>query len=143
MARDAVGGRLKALRGTLQLTQREVSRRINMPLPSYKDYENGNRMPGCEALGMFVQAGINANWLITGEGPMLLSEMAEGEATQPPDWQMLGWIIGEIEARSRHCPLSLEPDKKAQLIGLMYDYCCRTGSQDPALVDRFMALVGA
>lgn len=34
-------------------------------------------MPGGRVLYGFVRAGINANWLLTGEGPMLLAHQAE------------------------------------------------------------------
>lgn len=39
----------------------------------------GLRAPGAEALEAFVRAGINANWLLTGDGPMLLADLAPPE----------------------------------------------------------------
>ncbi|WP_198014543.1 S24 family peptidase [Methylobacter marinus] len=39
-------------------------------------------MPGAEAIEGFIRAGINANWLLTGQGEMLLSE-AVGAAAPP------------------------------------------------------------
>lgn len=32
-------------------------------------------------LGLFIRAGINANWLLTGEGPMLLADLVDARTT--------------------------------------------------------------
>ena len=71
----AVGARLKEARAALGLTQKELCALVEMPLPSLRDYELGKRIPGGEAIGGLVRAGINANWLLTGEGPMLLANL--------------------------------------------------------------------
>lgn len=68
----AVARRLKAARSALDLTQKELCSLIEMPLPSLRDYELGNRIPGGDAIAGLVRAGISANWLLTGEGVMLL-----------------------------------------------------------------------
>ncbi|QDX80492.1 hypothetical protein B9N43_04030 [Denitratisoma sp. DHT3] len=52
--KEVVASRLRAVRERLGLTQREIAERSQIPLPSYKDYEVGNRMPGGEALGLLV-----------------------------------------------------------------------------------------
>lgn len=39
--------------------------------------------PGAEAMERFVRAGANANWLLTGEGPMLLADLAPGPMPAP------------------------------------------------------------
>lgn len=38
----------------------------------YQKYEMDLRGPGADVMGAFVRAGINSNWLLTGEGEMLL-----------------------------------------------------------------------
>lgn len=45
-----------------------------MKLPSVRDYELGNSIPGGEAVAALMRVGISANWLLTGEGAMLLSD---------------------------------------------------------------------
>lgn len=71
----AIGGRLKEARAALRLTQKELCSQAEMPLPSLRDYELCKRIPGGEAMAGLVRAGINANWLLTGEGPMLLANL--------------------------------------------------------------------
>ena len=53
-----------------------------MPSRTYQDYERGLRQPGAESIGAFVLAGINANWLLTGEGEML-RQPVPGRAPDP------------------------------------------------------------
>ncbi len=142
--RSAVAGRLRMARGRLGLTQKEVAQRINMPLPSYKDYEAGNRLPGGEALGLLILAGINANWLITGEGPMMMTGLAPSDAAPTaPDWKVLAGVIADVENRMAALKLNLVPEKKAELIGLVYDYYSASGKRDASLLDRFLKLVEA
>lgn len=66
-----IGGRLKEARAALDLTQKELVALSGIPLPSLRDYELGNRIPGGDAVASLVRVGINANWLLTGMGEIL------------------------------------------------------------------------
>ncbi len=81
--KQAVGLRIKEARSALGLTQKELCEKAGMKLPSVRDYELGNRIPGGEAVADLVSIGINANWLLTGEGAMLLSD-AKVSPARPP-----------------------------------------------------------
>lgn len=78
-----IGGRLKEARSALCLTQKELVSASGVPLPSLRDYELGNRIPGGDAVAALVRAGINANWLLTGEGEMLLQASVAPQADRP------------------------------------------------------------
>lgn len=67
-----VGSRIKEVRSALKLTQVQLCERLQMPLPSHRDYEYGKRVPPGEVLVRYASLGVNAHWLLTGEGPMLL-----------------------------------------------------------------------
>lgn len=67
----AIGARLKEARAVLGLTQKDLCALIDKPLPSLRDYELGKSIPGGDAIASLARAGINANWLLTGEGEML------------------------------------------------------------------------
>lgn len=71
--KSAVGERIKQARSSLGMTQKELCEAINMPLPSLRNYELSKQIPGGEAINGLIRAGINANWLLTGEGPMLMT----------------------------------------------------------------------
>lgn len=67
--------RLKSARGSLGLKQTEMSEQSGVSYRAYQHYEGGRSLPCADALMGFMQLGINANWLLTGEGPMLLADL--------------------------------------------------------------------
>lgn len=104
---EELGARLKAARAALGWTQKELCAAIDMPLPSLRDYELGKTIPGSIAVCAYAHAGINANWLLTGEGPMLLADLetivvqeVEKEVVRqvapPINKAALGMILGGI-----------------------------------------------
>ncbi len=70
-----VGSGLRSWREANGLTQKEAATQLSVPSRTYQDYERDLRSPGAEAMAGFIQAGINANWLLTGLGPMRLEEL--------------------------------------------------------------------
>lgn len=70
-----IAARIKEARAALGLTQKELCEIAGMKLPSLRDYELGNRVPGGDAIGLLTAAGINAHWLITGKGNKLISDV--------------------------------------------------------------------
>lgn len=75
--RKVIGKRLKQARAALKMTQKKLVSESGIPLPSLRDYEGGKRMPGGDAVASLVNVGINANWLLTGHGPMLWDDALE------------------------------------------------------------------
>lgn len=73
--KDVIGARLKQARSALGMTQKEWCEASGMKLPSLRDYELCKRIPGGEALSLYARAGINLNWLLTGEGPIRLRDL--------------------------------------------------------------------
>lgn len=72
--REAIAARLKQARQSLGFTQKEAATRAGIPLSSYKDYEAAKKTPGGDAIASITLLGINANWLLTGDRPMLLAK---------------------------------------------------------------------
>lgn len=99
-------------------------------------------MPGGDAVASMVRSGINANWLLTGEGPMLLADLQASAAAHPAiDSETLAYVIEEVENALRKRRAELPPARKAALIQLVYDYCADLGKKDPGMVERFLKLV--
>lgn len=73
----SIGLRLKAWRESVKLSQKDAATQLRVQPRTYQDYERDLRAPGAESMEAFVRAGINANWLLTGEGPMLLADQAQ------------------------------------------------------------------
>lgn len=80
-----IGGRIKQARETLSLTQDALAALAEAKSKSgLQDNEAGKSMPGGQMISALVRAGINANWLLTGEGPMLLADLvASAPAARP------------------------------------------------------------
>lgn len=107
--REAVAARLKQARLSMKLTQKAAAIKADgMSLPSYKDYEAGKSMPGSKAVQKLTKLGINANWLLSGEGLMLLSELpAAAPARQPvliTEEDYIDLIPPKIGGAAAKCP---------------------------------------
>ncbi|MDD2366295.1 MAG: helix-turn-helix transcriptional regulator [Desulfuromonadaceae bacterium] len=62
--------RLKIARDSLGKEQKEIALLLNISFRSWQDYEAGKSVPGGKVFESLVKLGFNANWLLTGEGPM-------------------------------------------------------------------------
>jgi transcriptional regulator with XRE-family HTH domain len=69
-----ISERLSQLRVKLDISQPAAATRFHIPLPSWKNYEKGPSEPGSGALRGLAEGGVNINWLLTGEGEMLLTD---------------------------------------------------------------------
>jgi hypothetical protein len=69
--------RLRELQDILSLTQEEMARLGGRTRISYAEYirEHNPRVPGADFVGnLVVNTGVNANWLLTGQGEMFSGE---------------------------------------------------------------------
>lgn len=69
---ESIGARLKAWRKAESIGQEDAAVRLGMSSSTYQNYERDVRSPNAESCKSFAEAGINVNWLLTGEGQMLL-----------------------------------------------------------------------
>lgn len=76
-----IGARMKAARGALGLTQEGLALAVGGSKRGIQENEARNRVPGGEVVAGMIGLGINANWLLTGDGPMLLADL---EAARRP-----------------------------------------------------------
>lgn len=72
-----IADRLRTARTALRLKQSEVAEQSGVSERAYQGYEAGRSVPGGEAIEGFVRLGINANWLLTGEGPMRMADITQ------------------------------------------------------------------
>lgn len=85
--------RLRTARETLGLTQDEMALRNGISPRAWQDYEMGNTMPRAQVLASLCEEGFDANWLLTGKGPMRREragpawEVKEGVADLKPHLQ--------------------------------------------------------
>jgi hypothetical protein len=108
---------------------REFSRRSQIPYGTLQGYFR-NTLPKAEHISrMVMNAGVNANWLLTGKGNMLLSDTQETAGAEEIKTQLdtgtLSAIIEWLEERLKKEKKVLPPDKKAAFVALAYEYFCQ------------------
>lgn len=79
-----IGSRMKVAREVLGLTQDGLAKAVRGSKRGIQENETRNRVPGGEVIAGMVELGINANWLLTGEGPMLLEDIQQLAAPSSP-----------------------------------------------------------
>lgn len=102
-----IGARLKVWRDSLSLSQEDAAVHLGLSPSTYQNYERDVRGPNSAATKAFADAGINTNWLLTGEGEMLSAKVyavneprTEYNVTrQPPqiDVTLLTAIIAAVD----------------------------------------------
>lgn len=81
--KEAVGSRILLVRQYFKLSQIKMAADVGAKYGSYQANERGINLPGGAILAGYVRIGINVNWLLTGEGPMLIEEMKNSPIAMP------------------------------------------------------------
>lgn len=103
--KKAIGARFKEMRATLGLTQKALAAVMEKPVPSVRDYERGRSIPGGDAIASLMRAGVSANWLLTGEGDMLIQA-----ASERPYGHHEATVLGCVPGDGRYVALPLYND---------------------------------
>lgn len=70
--------RLKKVRESLGLSQKELASKLgDIPVSAISKYERGEVKPSFDMIAKYGSLGIDANWLLTGEGPMCLDQQGQ------------------------------------------------------------------
>ena len=120
------GERIRRYRRDQGMPRTELSRRTGVSTQSLKNYETESRLPNSEALALLVSYGLNANWLLAGIGPQLLSDLEAKPAGI--DKALLGEVLAGVEQGLAEAGLVMEPSKKAELISAVYDMYAEAGT---------------
>ncbi|PWG62818.1 hypothetical protein DEM34_10650 [Spiribacter halobius] len=124
----------------LGYTQSGIARECGSKLRSWQDYEAGVRTPGAQVIAGLARLGINANWLLTGEGEPTLgpipqsqtqsqgsgsgthhTETAQGISTQ--DLALLENVILEIRRQLERRGTELPPEIEARIARMAFELC--------------------
>ncbi len=69
--------RIRLVRKLLELSQEQFARRLGISVSFYRKIEQGLTNPGMKTLKKFYEVGINVNFLLSGEPPILLKDFKE------------------------------------------------------------------
>ena len=122
----SIGGRLRVWREVVQLRQADAAQILGIPGSTYQNYERDVRAPNTEGWVAFVRGGINANWLLTGEGPMLLADL------KPPPMKINeGALAALLRGAIALIDQGMSIEKAAELAAEMYVRALESGEITP------------
>jgi transcriptional regulator with XRE-family HTH domain len=88
---DAFAARLREIRKATGRTGAQIAQEGNITKQTFSGYLNTGRLPSASVLANWVfRLGINANWLLTGEGAMLLEQ---GTQSADPVVQRVAMVV--------------------------------------------------
>lgn len=140
--RAEIGVRMKAAREALGLTQEGLAKAVGGSKRGIQENEARNRVPGGEVVAGMVELGINANWLLTGEGPMRLADLNTPPAQSQSmsfafDQDRLEKSLEAVEAGLAAADSTMPPAKKAAVVMAVYDLL-----QEPSVTrERILKLI--
>lgn len=126
-----LGERMKIAREALGLSQARFGEEYGHNVRTYQKNEGGVSEAGMCLAASFVLAGINANWLLTGEGPMLLAELNTPKVVEIPapinKGALAALVKGALEHYGRDAPI----EKVASAAADFYDKLISDGQITP------------
>lgn len=115
-----ISGRLKQIREALGHTQSSVAEAIGSKLRSWQQYEKGTSLPGSQVIAGLADLGVNANWVLTGKGEMLIADI-KGKTPDTLDEALLKNVIEAVEEAADEMDIEFDPiGKKADIILAIY-----------------------
>jgi transcriptional regulator with XRE-family HTH domain len=126
--------RLRQVREYLSLTQAEMGAKIGKSARAWQAYERGINIPGGEVYDELLKLGININWLLSGKGVPDNAAPAGGN----PDLPCLSTAIRVVEQALADSGRRMLPDKKAELISIVYEFISLNEKIEP---DKVMKLI--
>jgi len=79
---EHIKDRIRTIRDAFSFSQRQIADKIGCNFRSWQDYEAGKTIPGGLIISELVKLGVNANWLLSGEGAMLISNITDSSITE-------------------------------------------------------------
>lgn len=120
---------MRAAREALGLSQDGLAKAVGGSKRGIQNNEAHISVPGGEVICGLVGLGINANWLLTGEGPMLLKDVEKpAEPVVSIDDGLLALCIQGIFMSDPKCP----PDKAGRLAVQYYHRLKAMNMEDDA-----------
>lgn len=123
-----IGDRIAYIRGSR--SQAAFALEIGAHKNSIGNYERGDRTPDADFLRRIIDAGYSANWVITGEGPMLLKDLdVPAGASSGLDLDLLERVARAAFEELKTRRIGLEPADQARVIRVLYRHFASRGEQ--------------
>lgn len=109
-----VSNRFRSLREKWCLSQTDMANRAGVTRNSWQRYEKGE-LPNGETLLRLAELGGNVQWLLTGQGPMLVEAVAPPDAASIPDNGDARAVMSYLQAENARLTVALSQAQGALL----------------------------
>jgi transcriptional regulator with XRE-family HTH domain len=110
------------------MSQKEFADHLGVHKNTWARYERGERSVDADVLIALRARDVNPNWVLTGEGPKMLSEL---EPAEPSAWSpdLMRQVIEGVEIALDRNDREMSPEDKASLILSVYELYADAGAQ--------------
>ena len=139
-----IADRIKNARESLGFDQKSFAESIGVSSGStISRWERGLNFPPADTLAVIQEKyGISVEWIVTGRGSM------KGETTRTPrvkppllDTDVLNQVIVGVEQALAEMGRVLKPEKKAELIILLYEHFVTKDEVEEETIERWLKVV--
>ena len=138
--------RLKKLKGFKSDT--DVARALDMKRTALSSHKTRDSIPFPNLYAFCNTEGVSLDWLLTGEGPKCRDEsinkvgkrQVSAGSSSPPNLDLMREVIEDVEELFNKKKLSLPPQKKAELIILLYEEVLEDESKKEVLGGKILRL---
>ncbi|WP_210163764.1 helix-turn-helix domain-containing protein [Azorhizobium doebereinerae] len=130
---------------------REMSVRLGLGPNTWRQLEDGRNLPSSETLQKLLDLGFNANWVLSGQGPIRLDGADERSSNanpaQPPlNARVLAQALALVEEWLTANKRMMRADKKAAVVAQIYEFALEDASLGKEPIDshrvaQFLRLV--
>jgi transcriptional regulator with XRE-family HTH domain len=121
------------------MSQKTFAAQSGVSPRSYQGYEDGRSVPGGDAIAAFVKMGVNANWLLTGEGEMLRTNARQTEVSM--GIPLHAQALEALQTWQIEHDVKIPADKIARAVVLLAELAGEDEAQLKPLADKVLRLV--
>jgi transcriptional regulator with XRE-family HTH domain len=116
--------RMKDVRISKGLSQKEMAQTLGIGLKSWQQYENGSNIPGGKVLeALLLKLRVNINWLLSGTGTMYFKE---GDVDY--DRELMAQAVAALDDCLVRNGVELDPVKKGKVTVKLFENLKRSGA---------------
>ncbi len=129
MSDSEISQRLRAIREFTGLSRERFANLLGVGMSSWQKYEDNLAFPGGNVLLSLCEKGYSADWVLTGNGSMLLKDV---KGTFPFDAALLAQIVAEVDDALKSQKPKISDSRRSKLYGLIYEEVMNQRMEDGA-----------
>jgi transcriptional regulator with XRE-family HTH domain len=142
-AKSQIGERLRLFRETKKMSQVQMAAALDATTRGLQNNELNISLPNSKMLIGLYALGMNVNWLLSGEGPMLLADLqpaSDVNTAGAADLHAYGECLEILELALNKFNRKLDPEKKRAAVDSLYRAWLRDKQIDSQLLNMITQL---